>query len=219
MATARGCSRPAAVRRGPSLPCCVRGGDLRRILAGASGGRLRANHVMGALGGSFGEEEQYLGDRDARTPGKSGMRWPLRGGNLWAAGGKRLGPRRVRAFLRGARSVHGSGPAGALGRSRPSRRGCGAGPAEGRWAAGVELGHALDWAAQGGGMALGQRGGLREASFPFVFLHFLFLLFSIFLLTNLFTINELHIKWIHTKAKHHTKTNIYFRMMHQSLFL
>jgi hypothetical protein len=63
------------------------------------------------------------------------------------------------------------------------------------------------------------RGGLRKASFPFVFLHFLFLLFSIFLLSNLFTINELHIKRIHTKAKHHTKTNIYFRMMHQSLFL
>jgi hypothetical protein len=62
-------------------------------------------------------------------------------------------------------------------------------------------------------------GGLREASFPFVFLHFLFLLFSIFLLSNLFTINELHIKRIHTKAKHHTKTNIYFCMMHQSLFL
>jgi hypothetical protein len=29
--------------------------------------------------------------------------------------------------------------------------------------------------------------------------------------------NELHIKWIHPKAKHHTK-QIYFGMMHQSLF-
>jgi hypothetical protein len=46
---------------------------------------------------------------------------------------------------------------------------------------------------------------------------FLFLLFYIFLLSNLFTMNELHIKWIHPKAKHHTK-QIYFGMMHQSLF-
>jgi hypothetical protein len=81
---------------------------------------------------------------------------------------------------------------------------------------------------KGGGTRTGHRagqlwGGARVGfslfPFPFVFLHFLFLLFSIFLLSNLFTINELHIKWIHTKAKHHTrKKQIYFCMMHQSLF-
>jgi hypothetical protein len=61
---------------------------------------------------------------------------------------------------------------------------------------------------------LGRPGEKRDGPFPFLFLSLFF-----FLLPNLFTINELHIKWIHTKSKHHTRTNIYFRMMHQSLFL
>jgi hypothetical protein len=152
------------------------------------------------------------------------------GSAAWSLG--RLG---LAAWEGGARAGSGmqaaQGGGGDVGRGRPSG-GRSAGPRGGgerlgpqresalrarEWASGVALGRAFDWAAQGGGMALGRRGGLREASFPFVFLHFFHFLFSYYQI--LFTINELHIKWIHTKAKHHTNTNIYFRMMHQSLFL
>jgi hypothetical protein len=158
MATARGCSRPAAVRRGPSLPCRVRGGDLRRVLAGASGGRLRANHVMGALGGSFGEEEQSLGDRDARTPEKSGMRWRA-GLAAWAwasapparelghcvragQGGGEGAAAGLGALLRcGWAAGRGNGLGrGACERSCAERVACTGVGQRGRWAAGVELG-------------------------------------------------------------------------------
>jgi hypothetical protein len=37
----------------------------------------------------------------------------------------------------------------------------------------------------------------------------LFFFFFSFFYFLFFTINELHIDWIHTKAKHHTKTNIF----------
>jgi hypothetical protein len=88
---------------------------------------------------------------------------------------------------------------------------------------GVALGLGGEWAARarwatgrwlGAGVspqrALGHaRGRPREVDFPFYyfFLRFLFLFPAI----NFINYNELHIKRIHTKAKHHTKTNIFPR--------
>jgi hypothetical protein len=60
-------------------------------------------------------------------------------------------------------------------------------------------------AAEAGPAGARQAAGLREI-FPFIiFLPFLFLFPAI----KFIYYNELHIKWIHTKAKHHTKTNIF----------
>jgi hypothetical protein len=134
-----------------------------------------------------------------------GMQAAQGGGAMWAAagrvGGGALGRAGGNDLGRSEKALcaRGSGPTGvALGRrgraGSRARLGCagrrhGIGPA--RWA----------------------EGGF----FPFCFSSFFHFLFSYYQI--LFTINELHIKWIHTKAKHHTNTNIYFRMMHQSLFL
>jgi hypothetical protein len=77
---------------------------------------------------------------------------------------------------------------GALGVGRPGKSRAGPEGEEGR-------------VGRGGGALVGWAGpweGLREAFSPFVFFFFYF-----------FTINELHADWIHTKAKHHTKTNIF----------
>jgi hypothetical protein len=57
-----------------------------------------------------------------------------------------------------------------------------------------------------GPLARGRPRGLREA-FPFIIFFFLF--FFLFSATKFIYYNELHIKWIHTKAKHHKKTNIF----------
>jgi hypothetical protein len=77
-------------------------------------------------------------------------------------------------------------------------------------------GGALGRAAEGG-MPSGPRGrptrGREGFPFYFIFFLFLFLFPTIQFIYN----NELHIKWIRTKAKHQTK-QIYFSMMHPSLF-
>jgi hypothetical protein len=67
--------------------------------------------------------------------------------------------------------------------------------------------------AAGAGPRTRQAAGLRLSLFIIFFILFFFQFPAI----NFMYHNELHIKRIHTKAKHHTK-QIYFRMMHQSLF-
>jgi hypothetical protein len=99
----------------------------------------------------------------------------------------------VVAGLRWATRAAGQGGCAWAGVGRLS----GAGPREASWATGVgALGRCAQmawWAARG------------EAFFLLFF--FIFYFFSF--LINIFTINELHTDWIHTKAKHHTKTNIF----------
>jgi hypothetical protein len=91
----------------------------------------------------------------------------------------------------------------ALGQTRATA--CGSGPARlARLLGCARLGRgSARWTEegqQGGGFAgHAAAGGL----FPFVFHHFFISSFLVF------TINELHTNWIHTKAKHHTKTNIF----------
>jgi hypothetical protein len=88
-------------------------------------------------------------------------------------------------------------------RRRRARVGGGEWAARARWATGRWLGAGVSPQ-----RALGRaRGRPREVAFPFYyfFLPFLFLFPAI----NFINYNELHIKRIHTKAKHHTKTNIF----------
>jgi hypothetical protein len=135
--------------RASAEECGTRGdgekaGRRRRILAGASSGRLRENCVTGSPGGSFGEEEHGLGDRDERTRGNFGTHWPYIGGaselgrGWWI--GRAAGPRKGGAGWAsaaawwlgrgGGEAV--SGPSGkGGGRDGPRRRG--AGPARDIW--------------------------------------------------------------------------------------
>jgi hypothetical protein len=64
------------------------------------------------------------------------------------------------------------------------------------------------WAAGGRRGAGPQKGQLgAEGGFPFYYFFFLFFFYfpDIKFIYN----NELHIRWIHAKAKHHTKTNVF----------
>jgi hypothetical protein len=133
----------------------------------------------------------------------------------WRAGQARTGGGGWERTARVAGGAQVAGPRGTLGRR--SRAGGSRGAGHTRWAEVRELGRGRGgrrWAAGLPGQE--RRDGLgrgRLGLFPFllliIVLHFLFLPFYIFLLSNLFTMNELHIKWIHNKAKHHTKTNIF----------
>jgi hypothetical protein len=146
----------------------------------------------------------------------SGRRW-RRLGSGWARAKAEAGARELRAYWAARCGCAGgpggggsaAGPLALLGRGGrwPSGEACARGERERAGALGWDAG-ARVWAKERWAAELG-RGGPGEG--------FLFLLFYIFLLSNLFTMNELHIKWIHPKAKHHTK-QIYFGMMHQSLF-
>jgi hypothetical protein len=161
----------------------------------------------------------------------AGPRYTL--GCGWAGGSARARPGRTLAGValgwdgggRGERELgraRGSELAAGLARGRSGKGALGLGRARAAQLGRGEEGRGMAWWARtterprrGKRGWLGRPGERRDGPFPFLFLS----LFFFFLLSNLFTINELHIKWIHTKAKHHTKTNMYFRMLHQSLFL